>query len=72
MEADVITPEDLGVYFRSKKDLYSMFSVDCGSFMGVIFISDYFLPKYNRCGLEFLRQVLAGEKRVSAAVCLIE
>ena len=65
MEADVIAPEELGVYFKSKKDLYLMLSIDCEPSVDLITIGNYFYPKYHRCGLEFLRQVLAGEKKVS-------
>ena len=49
-----MSPEELRSKAKSKFDLYRLLSVDLG----------WFLPSYRRCPIRFLRQLLAGEKKV--------
>ena len=47
-------PQDLSFMLRSKKDLYQILLIE----------AQYHLPTYDMCTLEFLRQCLAGQKKL--------
>ena len=51
---EYLSPEERGSKAKSKFDLYWLLIVDLG----------WFLLSYRRCLIRFLRQLLAGEKKV--------
>ncbi len=57
-------PSDLRHYIKSKKDIYTILS----------FEGQYYLPPYDECSMEFIREALAGKKKLlkNSQVVLVE
>ena len=47
-----IVPADLRRYIKSKKDIFEI----------LLYEGQYYLPPYDDCSMEFLRDALAGDK----------
>ena len=62
MESEYTTAEELGSIFKSKLDLYRILTVDSKYANGNCLIENYKYPSYKQCPLEFIRQLIAGEK----------
>ena len=68
MEPVYMTAEELGSIFRSKRDLHKILTIDSKLKIVDYKLENYLLPSYKRCPLEFIRQIIADEKKVSISL----
>ena len=64
MEKVYMSPEELALYFRSKKDFYKFLRYDRKVSISDLLCRTIVLPTYRNWKLEFMRQLLRGEKEV--------
>ena len=60
-----MTVNELMNKFKSKQDLYQRLTIDCKIwYKFIINIVQYHLPSYRMCPINFIKEILSGEKAV--------
>ena len=58
-----MTVNELMNKFKSKQDLYQRLTIDCKILYKLIInIVQYYLPSYRVCPINFIKEILIGEK----------
>lgn len=63
-DTTLVAPEELQAIFSSKSDLYRLLSVDRKLPCPFTVVVDYVLPSPQKCPMHYLRDILAGRKKV--------
>ena len=67
--ANRVLTQDLVQIMRSKQDIYKILTITGQIMVTLTCIGQYYLPPFNECTVDFMRDVFSGRKLVS--VCLL-
>ena len=62
-----ILPDELKHLFKSKEDMYKVFSVE-GKVLTLNNLGQFHMPPIDECTIDFMRDVFAGRKFVSSTI----
>ena len=65
MDNKFVAPEDISGKMGNKKNLYEVLKVDRKNYYYIAILVGLFLPPYEKCSTDFLKDLLAKRKPVS-------